>query len=189
MSMIKEMTNQEIADALADPARRERVFTDIMNTYQRQIYWHIRRLVVRHDDADDILQNTFIKAWTSSASYRGDASITTWLYRIATNESIDFLNSAHQRYSSVLSEMDDYLVNSFTGDPWFDGDAAEQKLQEAILTLPRKQRIVFNLRYYDEMPYNEMSKVLDTTEGALKASYHHAAKKVEDFLRQSVKLS
>ena len=114
--MDKDLTNREIAEALANPDRREKMFTDIMNTYQRQIYWHIRRLVINHNDADDILQNTFIKAWTSSASYRGEASVSTWLYRIATNEAIDFLNSAHQKYSNALSSMDEYLVNSLSVD-------------------------------------------------------------------------
>lgn len=180
-----QLTNQEISELLSNPETARKTFSDLMKAYQQQIYWHIRRMVTNHDDADDILQNTFIKAWQNSQAYRGDAAFTTWLYRIATNECIDFLNSAHQRYSNSLSEYeDDSLVNNYAEDPWFDGDAAEEKLQKAIQTLPAKQRTVFNLRYYDEMPYSEMSQVLDTSEGALKASYHHAVKKIEEFLKE-----
>lgn len=161
---------------------REQAFTNLVKKYQEKLYWHIRRMVVVHDDADDVLQNVFIKAWKGLDSFREDSQLYTWLYRIATNESLTFLEQRKKRSLISLGDEENGLSNQLKADENFDANKLEWKLQLGIQKLPEKQRAVFNLRYYDEMPYEEMSKVLDTSVGALKASYHHAAKKIEDFI-------
>jgi len=163
---------------------KERAFTAIIKKYQEKLYWHIRRLVVVHDDANDVLQNVFIKVWNGLASFREDSQLYTWLYRIATNESLSFLDQQKRRSTvSMDEEGSEVLTNQIKADSNFDARKLEWKLQLAIQQLPEKQRLVFNLRYFDEMPYQEMSRILDTSEGALKASYHHAAKKIEEFIK------
>jgi RNA polymerase sigma-70 factor (ECF subfamily) len=147
-----------------------------------RLYWHIRRLVIIHEDADDALQNTFINAWKSIGDFRNESSIFTWLYTIATNEALSLINKRKKNSSISLDDLDSHFTGALEGSTWFDGDAAEVKLQNAILLLPEKQRIVFNLRYYDDITYEEMSKILNTSVGALKASYHHAVKKIEVFI-------
>ncbi|QHS61182.1 RNA polymerase sigma factor [Chitinophaga agri] len=168
-----------------DPATREKGFTYIIQKYQERLYWHIRRLVLDHDDANDVLQNVFVKVWKNLEGFREDAQLYTWLYKIATNECLTFLEKQKKNHSVSLSDVETGLSNTLKADAQFDPNKLEWKLQKAILGLPEKQRIVFNLRYYDEMPYEEMSRVLDTSEGALKASYHHAVKKIEEFIRNS----
>ena len=162
---------------------KEKAFTAIIKKYQEKLYWHIRRMVIHHDDANDVLQNMFIKVWKSLANFREDSQLYTWLYRIATNECLTFLEQQKRRASVSLSDEVSGLSNKIKSDDGFDGNRLEWKLQLAIQQLPERQRLVFNLRYYDEMPYGEMSKILETSEGALKASYHHAAKKIEDFIK------
>lgn len=157
-------------------------FSLLVGTYSQKLYWHIRRIVILHEDANDALQNTFINVWKNINGFRNDSSLYTWLYAIATNEALAVLNKRRKNSTVALDDIAGFFENSTEGSTWFDGDEAEKKLQNAILRLPEKQRIVFNLRYYDEMSYEEMSKVLDTSEGALKASYHHAAKKIENML-------
>ncbi len=164
------------------PAFRDRAFTAIIKKYQEKLYWHIRRIVVTHDDANDVLQNMFIKVWKGLDNFREDSQLYTWLYRIATNECLTFLEQQKRKSSISFSDVEEGLSNKIKAEGNFDANRLEWKLQLAIQHLPEKQRIVFNLRYYDEMPYEEMSKVLETSEGALKASYHHAAKKIEDFI-------
>ena len=164
------------------PATKEAAFTQIVRKYQEKLYWHIRRLGVDHDDANDILQNVSIKVWKSLDNFREDSQLYTWLYRIATNESLTFLEQQKKKASVSFSDVETGLSNKLKADRYFDAGKLEWKLQLAIQSLPEKQRIVFNLRYYDEMPYEEMSRVLETSEGALKASYHHAVKKIEDFM-------
>ena len=159
-----------------------RGFRIIVESYSRRLYWHIRRLVILHEDADDALQNTFINAWRNIGEFRNESALYTWLYAIATNEALTLINRRNRNSTVSLDDIRSLLANSAEGSTWFDGDEAQIKLQNAILRLPEKQRIVFNLRYYDEMPYEEMSKVLKTSEGALKASYHHAVKKIEQIL-------
>lgn len=154
----------------------------IVEKYSPRLYWHIRRLVILHEDADDALQNTFINVWKSIGNFRNESSLYTWLYTIATNEALTLINKRKRNASVSLDDLGNYFADSQEGSTWFDGDAAQMKLQNAILKLPEKQRIVFNLKYYDEMTYQEMSKVLNTSEGALKASYHHAVKKIENIL-------
>lgn len=165
-----------------EPATREKAFNAIVKKYQERVYWHIRRMVVDHDDANDVVQNTFIKMWKGLENFREEAQLYTWLYRIATNESLTFLEQQKRKGALPLSEVEGGLSDRLKAEQNFDGAKVEWKLQLAIQQLPEKQRIVFNLRYFDEMPYEEMSRVLETSEGALKASYHHAVKKIEDFI-------
>jgi RNA polymerase sigma-70 factor (ECF subfamily) len=174
--------DKELLYQFKQPTTKEKAFTAIIKKYQERLYWHIRRLVVNHDDANDILQNMFIKVWNSLENFREDSQLYTWLYRIATNESLTFIEQAKRKSSISLSDVESGLANKIKADQNFDANKLEWKLQLAMQALPEKQRIVFNLRYYDEMPYEEMSKVLGTSEGALKASYHHAAKKIEDYI-------
>jgi RNA polymerase sigma-70 factor (ECF subfamily) len=165
-----------------DASIQRKAFEQIVDYYSEKLYWCIRKMVLSHDDTSDLLQNTFIKAWMNIDLFRGDAKLSTWLYKIAINESITFLNKQHAYNHISMDGGDVYLAEKLETDAYFDGNAAELKLQKAILTLPDKQRAVFNLRYFDETPYEEMSKIMETSVGALKASYHHATKKIEDFL-------
>jgi RNA polymerase sigma-70 factor (ECF subfamily) len=159
-----------------------RGFRIVVEKYSSKLYWHIRRLVIIHEDADDALQNTFINAWKNLGEFRSESSLYTWLYAIATNESLALINKRKRNAAVSLDDLGSYFAGSLEGSTWFDGDEAQVKLQNAILQLPEKQRIVFILKYFDEMTYEDMSKVLKTSEGALKASYHHAVKKIEKLL-------
>jgi len=174
--------DKELLFMFHDPATKEQGFTSIVKKYQEKLYWHIRRMVITHDDANDVLQNMFIKVWKGLENFREDSQLYTWLYRIATNECLTYLEQQKKRASVSLSDVGNGLSNRLKSDTNFDANRLEWKLQLGIQQLPEKQRIVFNLRYYDEMPYEEMSKVLDTSAGALKASYHHAAKKIEEYI-------
>jgi RNA polymerase sigma factor (sigma-70 family) len=165
-----------------DPENKERAFTAIVKKYQEKLYWHIRRMVVEHEDANDVLQNVFIRVWNGLENFREDSQLYTWLYRIATNECLSYLEQQKRKSALSFDEMESGLSNKIVADKYFDPNKLEWKLQLAIQQLPEKQRVVFTLRYYDEMPYEEMSRVLDTSEGALKASYHHAVKKIEDYI-------
>lgn len=176
------LDDKELIHQFKQAELKEKAFTAIIKKYQEKLYWHVRRMVVDHDDANDVLQNMFIKVWNGLDNFREDSQLYTWLYRIATNECLTFLEGAKRRSSVSLSDVESGLSNKIKADQNFDANKLEWKLQLAMQHLPEKQRIVFNLRYYDEMPYEEMSRVLDTSEGALKASYHHAAKKIEDFI-------
>ncbi len=176
------LDDKELLHQFKDVSTKERGFTGIIKKYQEKLYWHIRRMVVEHEDANDVLQNMFIKVWNGLDNFREDSQLYTWLYRIATNESLTFLEQKKKRSAVSLSDVENGLSNQLKADKGFDANKLEWKLQLAIQQLPEKQRVVFNLRYYDEMPYEEMSRVLETSEGALKASYHHAVKKIEDFI-------
>ena len=173
----------ELLRLFREEATKEKAFTGIVKKYQEKLYWHIRRMVVDHDDADDVLQNVFIKVWNALANFREDSRLYTWLYKTATNECVTFLDQQKRKSAVHLDEVESGLSNKIKADDGFDANKLEWKLQLAIQQVPEKQHLVFNLRYYDEMPYEEMSRVLDTSEGALKASYHHAAKKIEEFIR------
>jgi RNA polymerase sigma-70 factor (ECF subfamily) len=172
----------ELLAQFRQPETKERAYTSIVRKYQERLYWHIRRMVVNHEDANDVLQNVFIRVWNGLDNFREDSKLYTWLYRVATNECLSFLEQQKKKASVSLSDVEEGLINQVRADKDFDAKKIEWKLQLAIQKLPEKQRIVFSLRYYDEMPYEEMSRVLDTSEGALKASYHHAVKKIEDYL-------
>lgn len=176
------LDDNELLLQFKDPSTREKGFTGIIKKYQEKLYWHIRRIVIQHEDANDVLQNMFIKVWKALDNFREDSQLYTWLYRIATNESLTYLEQQKKRSSVSLSDVENGLSNKLKADKNYDSNKIEWKLQLAMQQLPEKQRIVFNLRYYDEMPYQEMSKVLETSEGALKASYHHAVKKIEDYI-------
>ncbi|HEY4337580.1 MAG TPA: sigma-70 family RNA polymerase sigma factor [Puia sp.] len=165
-----------------NPETKERAFTAIIRKYQEKLYWHIRRMVVEHEDTNDVLQNVFIRVWNGLENFREDSQLYTWLYRIATNECLSYLEQQKRKSALPLDETESGLSNKVVADKYFDPNKLEWKLQLAIQQLPDKQRVVFTLRYYDEMPYEEMSRVLDTSEGALKASYHHAVKKIEDYI-------
>ena len=178
-----EKENRRLISELKDENKRDLAFHELVATYQERLYWHIRKIVLNHEDTDDILQNTFIKVWKSIGNFREESSLYTWLYRIATNESLTFINSNKRKSFMPMNETSEFLMNNLISDPYFDGDEIQLKLQEAILQLPEKQRLVFNMKYFDNMKYNDMSEVLDTSVGALKASYHHATKKIEAQLK------
>ena len=180
--MTEHLDDKELLNQFNEPATKEAGYTRIIKKYQEKLYWHIRRMVIEHEDANDVLQNMFIKVWKGLDNFREDSQLYTWLYRIATNECLTFLEQKKKRSSVSLSDVESGLSNRLQADKDFDANKLEWKLQVAIQQLPEKQRVVFNLRYYDEMPYEKMSRVLETSEGALKASYHHAVKKIEDFI-------
>lgn len=175
--------DKELLFQFHQTATKEKAFTAIIKKYQEKLYWHVRRLIVDHDDANDVLQNVFIKVWKGLVNFREDSQLYTWLYRIATNECLSFLEQQKKRGTISLDEEEAGLSNKVRADSNFDANKLEWRLQVAIQQLPEKQRVVFNLRYYDEMPYQEMSRILETSEGALKASYHHAARKIEEFIK------
>lgn len=176
--------DKTLLEQFAHTDTKEQAFTAIIRKYQEKLYWHIRRMVADHDDANDVLQNVLIKVWNGLQHFREESQLFTWLYRIASNESLSFLDKKKRSAGSVSLDAEGNidLENTIRADRQFDAGRLEWNLQLAINQLPEKQRMVFNLRYYDEMPYEEMSKVLGTTTGALKASYHHAAKKVEEYM-------
>lgn len=175
-----EWNEDEVVAALHDSTTRERAFTLLVDHYKERLYWQIRRMVVSHDDADDVLQNVFLKAWAAIDNFRGEAKLSTWLFRIANNETLNFLERKRQAVS-IDDEGAASVAARLESDPYFDGDETARQLQEAIAELPAKQRQVFLLKYFDEMKYEEMSSMLGTSVGALKASYHHAVKKISDF--------
>ena len=177
------LSDSELLVEFRNPVTKEKAFTYLIKKYQEKLYWHLRRMVVDHDDANDVLQNVMIRVWNGLENFREDSQLYTWLYRVATNECLTFLEQQKKRTSVSLSDVESGLENKIKADQNFDGNKLEWKLQLGIQQLPEKQRIVFQLRYYDEMPYEEMSKVLETSEGALKASYHHAVKKIEDYIK------
>jgi len=177
------LSDSELLVEFRNPVTKEKAFTSIIKKYQEKLYWHLRRMVVDHEDANDVLQNVMIRVWNGLENFREDSQLYTWLYRVATNECLTFLEQQKKRAAVSLSDVESGLENKIKADQNFDGNKLEWKLQLGIQQLPEKQRIVFQLRYYDEMPYEEMSRVLETSEGALKASYHHAVKKIEDYIK------
>jgi RNA polymerase sigma-70 factor (ECF subfamily) len=181
---MQELSDREILDQFSKPETRNYAFNLLVRQYQQRLYWHIRKMVIDHDDTDDILQNVFIKAFNGLSSFREDSKIFTWLYRIATNECITFLNNKKKRFFIPMVDVENQLSNNLENDSYFNGDRIQMRLQQAILTLPEKQRLVFNMKYYEDMKYEDMSEILGTSVGALKASYHHAVKKIEEFMKR-----
>ncbi len=165
--------------SLLKSGANDRAFTLIVNQFKEPLYWHIRRMVVSHADADDVIQNTFLKVWNNLDKFSGDSKLYTWLYRIATNESINFINKRNRNLNDSLSDETIQIAGNSGG---FSGDEIQLKLQRAILTLPDKQRAVFNLKYFEDKKYDDISEILETSVGALKASYHHAVKKIKEYL-------
>lgn len=162
---------------------QEQAFRTLMSLYKERLYWHIRKIVLSHDDADDVLQNTFIKVFKNIHSFKENSKLYSWMYRIATNESITFINKKATKQQVDISELQHKMGENLQEDCYYSGDEIQQLLQKAIFTLPQKQQLVFNMKYFDEMKYTDMSEILDTSVGALKASYFHAVKKVEKFLK------
>lgn len=182
MAYTTPIDEKKLIEDLQRPATSQAAFNTLMRTYGEQVYWQIRKMVTSHDDANDLLQNCFLKAWNNLQNFRGDAKLSTWLYKIAVNETLNFLNKERQR-NSVTDDSDDaFMLANIESDEYFDGDELQMEFQKAIATLPEKQRLVFNMRYYDDMPYEKMSEILGTSVGALKASYHHAVKKLTSLL-------
>ncbi len=179
-----EYSDSELLKLFREGDNPNYAFNLLMRRYQQKVYYHIRRIVIDHDDANDIVQNTFIKAWSALANFREDSQLFTWLYRIATNESLSFLKKKRTAFFLPLVNVEKKLTDKLESDYLVSGDEIQLKLQKAILTLPQKQRLVFNMKYYDEMKYEEMSQVLGTSVGALKASYHHAVKKIENYVKE-----
>ena len=175
--------DRQIIKLLLSPETQRQGFEKMVRQYSEQLYWQVRRIVLTHDDANDVLQNTFIKAWNGLASFHGDSKVLTWLSRIAINESIDFVRRQKNLTTVSTDDSEQSVANTLMADEFFDGDSTEAMLQEAIASLPEVQRTVFTLRYYDEMKYSDMSKLLDTSEGSLKASYHIAVKKITEFFK------
>ena len=178
------MTNEtELTLRLRDPEQRTKAFTELVEAYKEPLYWQIRRMVLIHDDADDVLQNTFLKAWTGIENFRGESKLSTWLFRIAYNETLNFIERRRQA-TSIDDEWAAAVAATLQSDPYFDGDETEMQLQEAIASLPEKQRLVFTLKYYEDLKYEDISERLGTSVGALKASYHHAVKKISDWFNK-----
>ncbi len=180
--MAAKTSEELLLRQLRDPKTRNKAFEAVVRQYSEQLYWHVRRMVLSHDDADDIMQNVFMKAWQHIDNFHEDAKLSTWLYRIAVNESLDFLRK--QKQQNISADDNAGVANMLMADRYFDGDETEAQLQEAISKLPEVQRTVFNLRYFQEMKYSEMSSVLNTSEGSLKASYHLAVKKISEFFKK-----
>ena len=178
--LIKE--EEQLVVELKTVSTREHAFRELMSLYKERLYWHIRKIVISHDDSDDVLQNTFIKVYKNIDKFKGDSKLYSWMYRIATNEAITHLNKNAKRYSISNEEAQMNAINNLTSDVYFEGDEIQLKLQKAIAKLPQKQQLVFNMKYFDDIKYKEMSEILETSEGALKASYHIAVKKIESYL-------
>ena len=177
-----DKTNEtDIALSIQNPDTRREAFREIVSTYSQPLYWQIRRLVLSHEDANDVLQNTFVKAWENIEQFRGDSQLSTWLYRIAINESINFLKRKKAELYLSIDDEECNIIHQLEDDPYFDGDALQLQLQQAIGDLPEKQKIIFQLRYFQEMKYDEISQIMNTSIGALKASYHHAVKKIKTY--------
>jgi RNA polymerase sigma-70 factor (ECF subfamily) len=179
-----EYSDGELLQLFRTGSNPDYAFNLLVKKYQERLYWHIRKIVIRHEDADDVLQNTFLKVWKALPNFREESALFTWIYRIATNEALNHLRQARNKYLLPLVNVEQKLANSLESDEYFNGNELQLKLQKAILSLPEKQRIVFNMRYFEEMPYEEMSAILDTSEGALKASFHHAMKKIEKYISE-----
>lgn len=177
--------NQSLIERLRQPESCRAAFSEVVREYSEPLYWQIRRMVESHDDASDVLQNSFLKAWQSIENFRGEAKLSTWLYKIALNESITFLSRERKRLNLSLDDEESHLVNLIEADEWVDGDKLALDLRKAVASLPEKQRIVFNMKYYDDIKYEQMSEILGTSVGALKASYHLAVKKIEKALGES----
>ena len=175
----------QLVDQLKSETHKEQAFRTLITLYKERLYWHIRNIVKSHDDTDDVLQNTFIKIYKNIHNFKGDSKLFSWMYRIATNESITFINQNARKLQITSEEVQSSAINKLTSDVYFEGDAIQLQLQKAIATLPRKQQLVFNMKYFQDLKYSEISDILETSEGALKTSYHIAVKKIETYLAQN----
>lgn len=175
-------TDRELLDMFRSPDARSYAFNLIVTKYQERIYWLIRKIVISHDDADDVVQNTFLKVWSGLDTFREDSLLFTWMYRIATNEALTFLKKRNKKQQVSIDDTEQYLSQTLESDPYVDGDEIQIKLQKAIISLPEKQKLVFNMKYFEDLKYEEISEILGTSVGALKASFHHAVKKIEKYM-------
>ncbi|MFK5889357.1 MAG: RNA polymerase sigma factor [Flavobacteriaceae bacterium] len=178
-------SEKRLITALQNPKTQDKAFRELMTLYKERLYWHIRNIVKTHDDTDDVLQNTFVKVYRNISNFKGDSKLYSWLYRIATNESITHINKIAKRQQISVEDIQYQLADSLHADSYFSGDEIQAKLQLALAKLPQKQQLVFNMKYFEAMKYNDISVVLGTSVGALKASYHHAVKKIENYLTKS----
>jgi len=178
------IAEETLVAQLKDKESQARAFEVLVNTYKERLYWHIRRIVLDHDDTDDVLQNTFIKVYRNIEGFKGESKLYSWLYRIATNESLSFLKTKSRKLGQSSEAVQEAMVNRLESDVYFEGDEIQLKLQQAIATLPEKQKLIFNMKYFDEMKYEEISEILDTSVGGLKASYHLAVKKIKSHLHE-----
>ncbi|UII75498.1 RNA polymerase sigma factor [Flagellimonas sp. HMM57] len=177
------IAEEALVKELKQKDSQAKAFEVLVNTYKERLYWHIRRIVLNHDDADDVLQNTFIKVYKNIDGFKGDSKLYSWMYRIATNESLTFLKQKSKKMGISNEELKTALVENLQSDVYFEGDEIQLKLQKALATLPDKQKLVFTMKYFQEMKYEDISEVLETSVGALKASYHLAVKKIETYLK------
>ena len=175
----------DLLQQLKSETHKEQAFRTLITLYKERLYWHIRNIVKSHDDTDDVLQNTFIKVFKNINTFKGDSKLFSWMYRIATNESITFINQNAKRLQTTSEEVQQLALNNLASDVYFEGSDIQIKLQKAIATLPEKQQLVFNMKYFQELKYSELSDILETSEGALKASYHIAVKKIEAYLSEN----
>jgi RNA polymerase sigma-70 factor (ECF subfamily) len=176
------LEDKELLEKLRNPETRNYGFNLLVRTYQQRVYWHIRKMVIDHDDADDLTQEVFIKIHKSIGNFREDSQLYTWIYRISTNECLSFLQRKKRRFLLPIGDVAKELSGKLDHGPHISGDEIQRKLQKALLRLPDKQRLVFNMKYFDDMSYEDISEITGTSVGALKASYHHAVKKIEEFL-------
>ena len=181
-----KLTDSDILAQFSVPATRNFAFNQLVKIYQQKIYWHIRKMVIDHNDADDLTQETFIKIWKALDNFKGESQLFTWIYRIATNECLNHLAKKKRRFFLPINDITEELSNKLENSDMISGDEIQLKLQKAILILPDKQRLVFNMKYYDVLKYEEISDITGTSVGALKASYHLAVKKIEEHLKKSV---
>jgi RNA polymerase sigma factor (sigma-70 family) len=171
---------------LTNVQTREKAFRKLISLYKERLYWHIRKMVISHDDTDDVLQNTFIKIYKNISKFNQESKLFSWMYRIATNEAITFINKRARKKNIAISDIHEQLATNLESDVYFSGDEIQKILQQAIATLPQKQQLVFNMKYFDEIKYHEMSEILETSVGALKASYFHAVKKIESYIKNKI---
>ena len=181
MALNSQIEEAELIEGLRNSATCRGAFEKVIKLYSEPLYWQIRKMVISHDDANDLLQNTFLKAWTNIEYFRGEAKLSTWLYKIAINETLTFLTKERAKNNISIDTADEFLLNGLESDEWFDGDEIKTQLQKAIVQLPEKQRLVFNMHYFDDIKYEDMSEILGTSVGSIKASFHHAVKKIEQF--------
>ena len=178
------LQENQFINALKNPDTQETAFNKLLSDYKERLYWHVRKIVIDHNDANDVLQNTFLKVFENINKFKQNSSIYTWMFRIATNESLDFINKKAKKLGVSNEEWIAEKSNNLESDPYFNGGEMEFKLQKAISRLPEKQRIVFNMRYFEEMKYEKISEILGTSKGGLKASYHHAVKKIKTYINE-----
>jgi RNA polymerase sigma-70 factor (ECF subfamily) len=182
---MKKYTDHDLIIMFKSIEKKNYVFNYIINLYQERIYWHIRKILISHEDSNDVTQNTFIKVFENLIKFKGESKIYTWIYKIATNESLSFLKKKRKYFFESIDNVSSSLMTNLTSENYFDGNEGEKKLQKAILTLPIKQRLTFNMKYFDNMKYKQISQILGTSVGALKANYHHAKNKIQKYLKEN----